>query len=78
MIIDGFEKAFLGIVEGYGKVPVSCYDHEECINILVSSNEDATDIEDKTEEAEEYFDYNIMGSYVGDYTPLFLYSKNVI
>ncbi len=78
LIIDGFEEAFLGIVEGFNNKPVSCYDHSKCIDVLVSSNEDTTDLQDKIEEAEEYFNYNIIGAYVGEFTPVFLYPKQIM
>ena len=78
LIVDGFDEAFLGIVESFGKNPVSCYSYEKCINIIAFPDGDRTNGDKKLKEAEEYFDYNILGAYVGDYTPVFLYSKYIV
>ena len=38
----------------------------KCINILEEN------LQSMDEEAEEYFNYNVQGSYVGEKTPIFL------
>ena len=60
----GFEEAFLGIGEQFSKPPIAVYDREKCIELL------ARDME--YEEAEEYFEYNVIGGWVGEQTPMFL------
>lgn len=65
LLADGFEGALLGYVEGFGQVPVALYDQEKCVEIL-QTRDGMT-----KEEAQEYFDFNIAGSYVGDKTPAF-------
>jgi len=73
---DGFDDAILGVVEGWfpaEKGPgasqhcVVCYDYRKCVEILV-----AQDMSE--EEAEEYLQYNTLGSYVGSMTPVFLFN----
>jgi hypothetical protein len=41
------------------------YDEEECIEVLMSQDMDR-------ETAIEYFEFNVVGAWVGDKTPLFM------
>jgi hypothetical protein len=64
MFADGLEEAFIGI--GYQfHSPVALYSKNKAIQCLIDQGMDE-------EQAYEYFDYNIAGSYVGDNTPIFL------
>jgi hypothetical protein len=65
MLADGFEDAFIGIGRQFSNPPCAIYDREKCIEILI---EDGMDYE----EAEEYFEYNVQGAYVGESTPMFI------
>lgn len=65
LLADGFEDAFVGFGEQFN-TPVAVYDREECLNILMRQG-DMT-----VEEAEEYFNFNVVGAYVGKQTPIFL------
>jgi hypothetical protein len=65
LLADGFEDAILGIVERVGQPAIVIYDREKCIEILMA---DGTD----REEAEEYFEFNTSGAWVGNGTPGFL------
>ena len=60
---DGFENAFLGIGRKFGQ-PHAVYDRKMCIDILMENMSE--------EDAEEYFQYNVEGAWVGDQTPIFL------
>lgn len=64
LIADGFDDALIGLV-GRGPDLVALYDSEKCIEILVSRDEMTL------EEAMEFFDYNVLGAYMGDRTPMF-------
>jgi len=66
LLADGFDFAFLGIAERCGSPPVAVYDRDACIRLLVSRDGMTP------EEAEEYFEYNVVGAYVGEQTPWFL------
>ena len=66
LLADGFEDAFLGIVEGMGSVPKACYDENKCLDILMER--DGMDFE----EAIDYFRFNVTGGYVGEHTPAFI------
>tara|TARA_R100001082_G_scaffold73392_1_gene42162 strand:+ start:946 stop:1167 length:222 start_codon:yes stop_codon:yes gene_type:complete len=63
LLADGFDKAFLGTGRQFNK-EIAVYDYEKCIEIL------AEDM--GYEDAVEYFEYNVVGSYVGEETPIFL------
>ena len=69
LLADGFDKAFLGIAEAFNGNPVSVYCAEKCIKILMQQFSES---DDPMTEAIEYFDYNVKGSYVGEYTPIFM------
>jgi hypothetical protein len=60
-----FDKAIVGIVTNVKNQAV-CYDVNKIIKILMK--------EDKMteEEAREYFDFNILGAWVGEHTPVYL------
>lgn len=61
---DGFEGAVIGHVQVFNKYLV-LYDREKCIQILM--DRDGM----KHMEAEEYFNFNVVGSFVGEHTPAF-------
>ena len=62
---DGFEQALIGYVERFGQNALALYDYERCIEILMER--DGMD----REGAEEFFDFNVIGSWVGENTPAF-------
>ena len=65
MLAVGFEEALIGYGNQFNN-HLAIYDREKCIDILMER--DGMDIE----EAEEYFEYNVQGAYVGEETPVFL------
>tara|TARA_R110000851_G_scaffold88503_1_gene193304 strand:- start:17 stop:301 length:285 start_codon:yes stop_codon:yes gene_type:complete len=63
ILADGFDNAIVGVSQGVN--PVVIYDVSLCIDVLVKqgmSHEDAL----------EFFDFNVSGSYVGEKTPIFV------
>lgn len=64
LLADGFDEALLGFVEVAGRSMVALYDRNKCIEILMSDGMD-------DEVAQEYFEFNVIGAYVGEYTPAF-------
>jgi len=74
LLADGFDAAIVGMCERYGAEPVVAYDRDVCIEILAHDFENDNDDPDLDvyEEAEDYFSYNIAGSYVGDNMPVFI------
>lgn len=69
ILLDGFESAIVGLVEMFGKPTVVCYDKEKCIELIQKSTGG------KREDAEEYFEVNVLGSYLGENTPVFITLK---
>ena len=61
---DGFDDAIIGL-EANSMVLV--YSIEKCIDILIEEGMEY-------EEAIEHMDYNVIGSYVGDKTPIWIYT----
>tara|TARA_Y100000296_G_C4994550_1_gene167090 strand:- start:22 stop:321 length:300 start_codon:yes stop_codon:yes gene_type:complete len=74
LLADGFEDAFLGVVESFGSAPKACYNYDTCISILMSDlegNEVMT-----YDEAVEYLEFNVTQAYVGEHTPAFIMGLN--
>tara|TARA_R110002012_G_scaffold198410_1_gene367303 strand:- start:402 stop:662 length:261 start_codon:yes stop_codon:yes gene_type:complete len=66
LLADGFEEAFLGPGYRASSEDIAIYNYDACASILVSR--DGMSLE----EAYEYLDFNVVGSYVGELTPIFL------
>lgn len=69
LLADGFDDAIVGVAERSGQPTLVVYDAQKCIEILMQrdgmSEEDAT----------EFFEFNTLGAWVGDHTPLWLWHK---
>jgi hypothetical protein len=72
LLADGFEGAFIGVATRCGQPTLAVYDANKCLQILI----DRDDM--NHEEALEYFNFNVIGAWVGDETPLFLESMSLI
>jgi hypothetical protein len=70
LIVDGFDKAIIGVAERINLGPVAAYDVETILEILMERDEM------DYEEALEYFQYNIIGSWMGEHTPVFIYKSD--
>jgi hypothetical protein len=62
---EGFDAAIAGIAERCSKQPLVVYDWDRCIKVL-------TDDGLSYEEAVEYLDFNVIGAWVGEHTPLMM------
>ena len=65
LFADGFDEAIAGVVWDGERTRV-VYDTELILELLMGRSEMTY------EEAVEYFDFNIAGSHMGEYTPLYL------
>jgi len=69
IILDGFDDAIVGIVEEFGNSP----------RILYSKNKIIYTLQDRDgmswSEAEEFYDFNILGLYAGEQNPVFLITE---
>jgi hypothetical protein len=62
---DGYNDAIMGIVQRCGQESVILYDTDKILGILVYQDGMTYD------EAVEFFEFNILGAWVGDQTPAF-------
>lgn len=65
LLASGFEDALIGFGYQHTKV-VAIYDYSKCVEVLMERDKMTE------EEAVEHMDYNVVGSYVGEYTPIFI------
>lgn len=73
LTFDGLDEAFVGVATRCGQPTLAVYDRETCIDLLHKSM-DPTGSERGREEAEEYFEFNVSGAWVGPHTPIILQS----
>lgn len=67
LFADGFDEAIIGVAERSGQEPLVVYSIELMAEILIERDGMSDD------EALEYLGYNVLGAWVGDETPLFLW-----
>ena len=63
---DGFDEAVLGVGRRCGQPVLLVYDYQKCCEVLVKRDKMTY------EEAEEFMEYNVVGAWVGDKTPVFV------
>jgi hypothetical protein len=63
--MDGFDDCVVGVVLRFGQEPILCYSSQRVIKKLVSKGM-------TEEEAEEHWEFNQLGAWVGERTPCFL------
>lgn len=66
LLMDGFDDCIIGVCESFGSIPVVAYDYDKVIAHLESQGM-------TYEEAVEYHEFNQLGSYVGERTPVFIH-----
>ena len=67
LLADGLEDAFIGVAVRCGQPTLAVYDVEKCVKVLME-RDGMTD-----EDAREFLDFNTLGAWMGEGTPLFLY-----
>jgi hypothetical protein len=65
LIMDGYDECIVGIVERFGQPPIICYDRDKVIAAHMKEGMDY-------EEAEEFFEFNQIGAWLGESTPCFI------
>ena len=63
---DGFDDAIIGLCRVKGRPDIVAYDYEKCVGVLTERDGMSR------EEAEEFLEYNTLGTYVGERTPAFV------
>ena len=61
---DGFDDCVMGVVYSFSGEPILAYDYHKVIKKLMKDMSE--------EDAIEHFNYNIVGSYVGKKTPIYI------
>lgn len=64
---DGFEDAIIGVGGRINMPEVLIYSYNKCVKILMKREKWTH------EEAIEWMDYNVVGSWVGETTPIFVH-----
>lgn len=59
------KDAIIGMVERYGTSPLILLDRNKCLNIFIERDGMTPD------EAEEFFEFNVIGAWMGEGTPCF-------
>lgn len=67
MVMDGFEDAFIGFSKRCGQPTLATYSFNKMVQVLIERDE-----MDEFE-AVEYIEYNCLGAWVGDLTPLIMF-----
>ena len=66
ILFDGFEEAIIGVAQRFGShQPIIAYDLGKVFDILISQGM-------TREEAEEHFQFNVIGGWYGPGTPTFI------
>ena len=63
--MDGYDDCIVGIIEGFGSTRLLCYDKEQVLERLMADGMDY-------DTAHEYYEYNMLGAFVGEGTPCFI------
>lgn len=66
LLCDGFDEAIIGMAERINLNPIVAYSVDKIIDIMIERDGMTY------EEAMEYYEYNILGSWMGDNTPIFI------
>jgi hypothetical protein len=69
LLADGFDEALIGVADRINLGPVAAYDVNKILDILIKRN--GMDFA----EALEYFEFNIKGAWMGEFTPVYIYTE---
>jgi len=72
LLEPAMDVAIVGLVSGAGRQQAVCYDRDKVVQVLMERDGMERD------EAEEFFDFNIEGAYVGPQTPVFISSTQTL
>lgn len=65
LLADGYDDCILGVSFEFGRLPRVAYDRGKMIEKLMADG-------CSWEDAEEFFEFNIAGAYVGERTPAYI------
>lgn len=64
LFADGFDEAIIGVARRCGQPCVASYSVKKCIEILSKDM--------SLEEAVDFFEFNVIGAWYGEHTPVFV------
>lgn len=70
LLMDGFDEAFIGFSRRLTEPLLAVYSWEKMVDLLIER--DGMEYED----AVEYIDYNVLGAWVGERTPIVVMPMN--
>ena len=70
LVVDGFDDAIIGVARRCGEPDLVAYSAAKAIEVLMRAG--AT-----YEEAVEYFEYNLVGAWHGEGTPIWVYESGI-
>lgn len=70
LFADGFEDALIGVAKRCGQPTLAAYSYQKAVEILMRRDKM------NYEEATEWMDFNVVGSWVGPNTPIWLYTTD--
>lgn len=65
LYMNGYEDCVVGYVERFGQPVIACYDRRKVLDRLEQDGMNP-------EEAEEFYQFNQLGAWMGEHTPCFL------
>jgi hypothetical protein len=66
MLAAGLDRAFLGLTREWSGHTRAVYDYDRCVKVFMRRDKMTE------EDAIEFMDFNVVGAYVGEATPLFV------
>lgn len=63
---NGFDNAIIGVARQFNQPEKLVYDYSKCVEILMSRDEMSKD------DAVEFMEFNVVGAYVGEQTPIWM------
>ena len=69
LLADGLDEAIIGMAERINLGPVVAYDVEKILKIFMERDGMEFD------EALEFFEFNIKGAWMGEFTPIYIYTE---
>ena len=71
LLLDGFDEAFIGLTHRINHPVLAVYSWEKMVDVLVERDEM------EYEDAVEYIDFNVLGAWVGEGTPIVVMPINL-
>ena len=65
LFADGLDAALVGIARRCGQPTLAVYDYEKCVKIFMDQGMEH-------EEAIEWMEFNVVGAWMGEHTPIWL------